>query len=126
MLTSYTDEQAMTDAILAGAGGYVLKDIKGLLLVSAVRTVGSGRSLLDNRAAAALMGQLRARADLSTPGGLTKQEHLLLDLISKGLTNRQIGQRTSQTEQATSGEVTRLLAKLSARNGAPLRRSGLR
>ena len=55
MLTSYTDEEAMMDAILAGAGGYVIKDIRGLDLVSAVRTVASGRSLLDNRAAAALM-----------------------------------------------------------------------
>jgi DNA-binding NarL/FixJ family response regulator len=49
ILTSYTDEQAMMDAILAGAGGYVIKDIKGMELVSAVRTVGSGRSLLDTR-----------------------------------------------------------------------------
>ena len=62
MLTSYPDEQAMMDAILAGAGGYVIKDIRGMDLVSAVRTVGAGRSLLDNRAAAALMSRVRRRA----------------------------------------------------------------
>src|SRR6478672_12700955 len=62
ILTSYTDEHAMMDAILAGAGGYVMKDIKGMELVSAVRTVGSGRSLLDTRAAAALMARLRSDA----------------------------------------------------------------
>src|SRR5437660_906415 len=75
MLTSFTDEQAMLDAILAGAGGYVIKDIKGMELVSAVRAVGSGRSLLDNRAAAALMSRLRA--SVAKPGplaGLSEQE----------------------------------------------------
>ncbi|MBO0841449.1 MAG: response regulator transcription factor, partial [Sciscionella sp.] len=85
MLTSYTDEQAMMDAILAGAGGYVIKDIKGMELVSAVRAVGSGRSLLDTRAAAALMDRLRA--NVSKPGpltGLTEQEHRLLELIGEG------------------------------------------
>ncbi|MFT9861072.1 response regulator transcription factor [Mycobacteroides abscessus] len=60
MLTSFTDEQAMLDAIMAGAGGYVIKDIKGMDLVSAIRTVGSGRSLLDNRAAAVLKSRLQA------------------------------------------------------------------
>jgi DNA-binding NarL/FixJ family response regulator len=57
LLTSFTDEPAMLDAVTAGVGGYVIKDIKGLELVSAVRAVGSGRSLLATRAAAALMGQ---------------------------------------------------------------------
>src|ERR1700743_2407658 len=63
ILPSYTDEQAMLDAILAGAGGYVIKDIRGMDLVSAVREVGAGRSLLDNRAAAVLMDRLRASLD---------------------------------------------------------------
>ena len=113
MLTSFTDEQAMLDAILAGAGGYVIKDIKGMDLVSAVRTVGSGRSLLDNRAAAALMSRLRA--SVAKPGplaGLTEQERTLLDLIGEGLTNRQIAERMFLAEKTVKNYVSRLLSKL--------------
>ncbi len=63
MLTSYTDDQAMLDAILAGASGYVVKDIRGMELTEAVHEVGAGKSLLDSRAAAALMAKLRSGAD---------------------------------------------------------------
>jgi two-component system, NarL family, response regulator DevR len=113
MLTSYTDEEAMMDAILAGAGGYVIKDIKGMELVSAVRAVGSGRSLLDNRAAAALMNRLRARAAKPGPlAGLTEQERTLLDLIGEGLTNRQISERMFLAEKTVKNYVSRLLTKL--------------
>ena len=113
ILTSYTDEQAMMDAILAGAGGYVIKDIKGMELVSAVRTVGAGRSLLDTRAAAALMA--RIRSDAQDPGplaGLTDQERTVLDLIGEGLTNRQIGERMFLAEKTVKNYVSSLLAKL--------------
>ena len=113
MLTSFTDEQAMLDAILAGAGGYVIKDIKGMELISAVRTVGMGRSLLDNRAAAALMTRLRA--NVAKPGplaGLSEQERELLDLIGEGLTNRQIAERMFLAEKTVKNYVSRLLAKL--------------
>jgi len=113
MLTSYTDEQAMMDAILAGAGGYVIKDIKGMQLVDAVRQVGSGRSLLDNRAAAALMTKLRTSMDHPGPlSGLTAQERTLLDLIGEGLTNRQIAERMFLAEKTVKNYVSRLLAKL--------------
>ena len=113
MLTSYTDEDAMLEAILAGAGGYVIKDIKGSALLSAVRTVGSGRSLLDNRAAAALMSRLRANAAEPGPlAGLTDQERVLLDLIGEGLTNRQIAERMFLAEKTVKNYVSRLLAKL--------------
>ena len=113
MLTSFTDEQAMLDAILAGAGGYVIKDIKGMELVSAVRTVGSGRSLLDNRAAAALMTRLRANVTKPGPlAGLSEQERQLLDLIGEGLTNRQIAERMFLAEKTVKNYVSRLLAKL--------------
>lgn len=67
MLTSFSDEQAMLDAILAGAAGYVLKDIRGSDLIGAVYEVGAGRSLLDNRAAQVLMAKLRADAAWSAP-----------------------------------------------------------
>lgn len=113
MLTSYTDEEAMTDAILAGAGGYVIKDIKGMELVDAVRQVGSGRSLLDNRAAAALMNRLRAGVQHGGPlAALTDQERALLDLIGEGLTNRQIAERMFLAEKTVKNYVSRLLAKL--------------
>ena len=113
MLTSFTDEQAMMDAILAGAGGYVIKDIKGMELVSAVRTVGSGQSLLDNRAAAALMSRLRdsVRAP-GTLAALTERERTLLDLIGEGLTNRQIAERMYLAEKTVKNYVSRLLSKL--------------
>jgi DNA-binding NarL/FixJ family response regulator len=113
ILTSYTDEQAMLDAILAGAGGYVIKDIRGMELVSAVREVGAGRSLLDNRAAAVLMTRLRASLDGPGPlAGLTDQERSLLGLIGEGLTNRQIAERMFLAEKTVKNYVSRLLAKL--------------
>jgi two-component system response regulator DevR len=113
ILTSYTDEQAMLDAILAGAGGYVIKDIRGMELVSAVREVGAGRSLLDNRAAAVLMTRLRASLDGPGPlAGLTEQERSLLGLIGEGLTNRQIAERMFLAEKTVKNYVSRLLAKL--------------
>ncbi len=113
MLTSFTDEQAMMDAILAGAAGYVIKDIKGLELVSAIRTVGAGRSLLDNRAAAALMERLRAGSEEPGPlADLTEQERAVLDLIGEGLTNRQIAERMFLSEKTVKNYVSRLLGKL--------------
>jgi DNA-binding NarL/FixJ family response regulator len=113
MLTSYTDDQAMMDAILAGAAGYVIKDIKGVDLVSAVRTVGSGKSLLDSRAAGALMK--RIRDSINKPGPLdvlTDQEKTLLELIGEGLTNRQIAERMFLAEKTIKNYVSRMLAKL--------------
>ncbi|WP_236792075.1 response regulator transcription factor [Amycolatopsis sp. GM8] len=113
MLTSYTDEEAMLNAILAGAGGYVIKDIQGLQLISAVHEVGSGRSLLDNRAAATLMAKLRADATHNGPlSELTQQERMLLDLIGEGLTNRQIAERMYLAEKTVKNYVSRLLTKL--------------
>lgn len=113
MLTSFTDEQAMMDAILAGAGGYVIKDIKGMELVAAVRTVGAGKSLLDNRAAAALMRRLRANVEQPGPlSSLTEQERTVLDLVGEGLTNRQIADRMFLAEKTVKNYVSRLLAKL--------------
>lgn len=113
ILTSYTDEEAMLNAILAGAGGYVIKDIKGLQLISAVHEISDGRSLLDNRAAATLMAKLRAEVPGRGPlGGLTDGERALLDLISEGLTNRQISERMSLAEKTVKNYVSRLLTKL--------------
>jgi two-component system, NarL family, response regulator DevR len=113
MLTSYTDEQAMLDAVLAGASGYLIKDIKGFELTNAVKDVGAGKSLLDNRAAAVLMESLRHRADESDPlAGLTEQERTLLTLLGEGLTNREIAERMFLAEKTVKNYVSRLLAKL--------------
>ncbi|KAA9153461.1 response regulator transcription factor [Amycolatopsis acidicola] len=113
MLTSFTDEQAMLNAILAGAAGYVIKDIEGLRLISAVHEVGAGRSLLDNRAAATLMAKLRAdAADKGPLGALNDRERELLELIGEGLTNRQISQRMFLAEKTVKNYVSRLLTKL--------------
>ncbi|MCX0273186.1 response regulator transcription factor [Nocardia zapadnayensis] len=114
MLTSFTDDQAMLDAILAGASGYVVKDITSLELVRAIREVAAGRSLLDNRAAAALMAKFRAEAETATGplAGLTEQERTLLALLGEGLTNRQIAGRMFLAEKTVKNYVSRLLTKL--------------
>lgn len=113
ILTSYTSDEAMLDAILAGASGYVVKDIKGMELARAVKDVGAGRSLLDNRAAAALMAKLRgATAEQDPLSGLTDQERTLLGLLSEGLTNKQIADRMFLAEKTVKNYVSRLLAKL--------------
>ncbi|BBX07328.1 hypoxia response regulator transcription factor DosR/DevR [Mycolicibacterium aichiense] len=113
MLTSFTSDEAMLDAVLAGASGYVVKDIKGMQLAQAVKDVGAGRSLLDNRAAAALMAKLRGATQRSDPlSGLTEQERSLLTLLGEGLTNKQIADRMFLTEKTIKNYVSRLLAKL--------------
>lgn len=114
VLTSFPDEQALVDAVLAGADGYVLKDVRGFDLVEAVRTVGAGRSLLDARATAALVARLRSadEPDAAAALDLSPQERRVLDLIGEGLTNRQIGERLHLAEKTVKNYVSRLLAKL--------------
>ncbi|TQK30767.1 response regulator transcription factor [Arthrobacter sp. SLBN-53] len=113
MLTSFTTEAAMLDAILAGASGYVVKDIRGMELAKAIKDVGAGRSLLDNRAAAALMARLRNDAEHADPlSGLSGQERELLDLLGDGLTNKQIADRMFLAEKTVKNYVSRLLTKL--------------
>jgi DNA-binding NarL/FixJ family response regulator len=113
MLTSFSDDDALYSAILAGASGYVLKQIRGSDLVGAVRTVAAGGSLLDPRAAAQVMERLRTQASREDPlAGLTDQERRILDLIGEGLTNRQIGERMFLAEKTVKNYVSTLLAKL--------------
>jgi two-component system NarL family response regulator/two-component system response regulator DevR len=113
MLTSFTSDEAMLEAILAGASGFVVKDIKGMELARAIKEVGAGKSLLDNRAAAALMANLRGTATREDPlSGLTEQERTLLGLLAEGLTNRQIAARMFLAEKTVKNYVSRLLAKL--------------
>ncbi|MFJ9097589.1 response regulator transcription factor [Streptomyces sp. LUP47B] len=116
MLTSFDDEEALLDSIMAGASGYVLKQIKGSDLVSAVRTVAAGQSLLDPSATAKLMARLRQgqepEPEPDALPGLTDREREILALIGEGLTNRQIGQRLFLAEKTVKNHISRLLAKL--------------
>jgi DNA-binding NarL/FixJ family response regulator len=113
MLTSFPDEEALFDAIMAGASGYLLKQTLGVDLVEAVRTVAGGESLLDPRLAAKVMAKLRAADEKKDPlAQLTAQEHKVLDLIGEGLTNRQIAERMFLAEKTVKNYVSALLAKL--------------
>src|SRR6185312_2220636 len=113
MLTSFGDDEALFDAIMAGAAGYVLKQIRGTDLVGAVRTVASGESMLDPEAASRVMKRMRDQATRSDPlAGLTEQEKKILELIGEGLTNRQIGQRLFLAEKTVKNYVSALFAKL--------------
>ncbi|MBE9499972.1 MULTISPECIES: response regulator [Streptomyces] len=114
MLTSFDDEEALLDSVMAGASGYVLKQIQGSDLVSAVRTVAQGQSLLDPRAAARLMDRLRGGPQEEPDAllGLTDREREILALIGEGLTNRQIGRRLYLAEKTVKNHISRLLAKL--------------
>ena len=117
MLTSFDDEEALLDSIMAGASGYVLKQIQGSDLVSAVRTVARGQSLLDPSATTRLMTRLREGGEQheEEPGtlhGLTAREREILTLIGEGLTNRQIGERLYLAEKTVKNHISRLLAKL--------------
>ncbi|MFC9315611.1 response regulator [Streptomyces nigra] len=117
MLTSFDDEEALLDAIMAGASGYVLKQIRGSDLVSAVRTVASGQSMLDPATTARLMSSLRADPleTSSVPPeleGLSPRERDILALIGDGLTNREIGRKLYLSEKTVKNHISRLLAKL--------------
>lgn len=114
ILTSFTDEEAILGAILAGASGYVVKDITGFELVKAVHDVGLGKSMLDCNAAAALMAKLRsADKDDGDPfSALSDQERTLLELLGEGLTNRQIAARMFLAEKTVKNYVSRLLTRL--------------
>jgi DNA-binding NarL/FixJ family response regulator len=113
MLTSYGEDEALFDAIMAGAAGYVLKQIRGTDLVGAVRTVASGESMLDPEAASRVMKRMREQATRSDPlAGLTDQERRILELIGEGLTNRQIGERMFLAEKTVKNYVSAVFAKL--------------
>jgi len=113
MLTSFADEEALFNAVMAGASGYVLKQIKGTDLVAAIRTVASGQSLLDPRSTQRMLDRLRRDADRADPlQGLTDHERRILELIGEGLTNRQIGERLYLAEKTVKNHVSTVFAKL--------------
>ncbi|WP_336053955.1 response regulator transcription factor [Streptomyces sp. CA2R101] len=117
MLTSFDDDDALLDAIMAGAAGYVLKEIKGTDLVAAVRTVAAGHSMLDPATTSRLMSTLRGEDSDEEPetdalSSLSPREREILGLIGEGLTNRQIGKRLYLSEKTVKNHISRLLAKL--------------
>jgi two-component system response regulator DevR len=114
ILTSYQDDEALFSAIMAGAAGYVLKQIKGTDLVDAIRRVAAGQSLLDPAVTQQVLERIRHGAD-SEPEELktlTAQERRILELIAEGMTNRQIGQELFLAEKTVKNYVSSLLAKL--------------
>src|SRR5690349_11393859 len=113
MLTSCAGDDALFDAIMAGASGFVLKQVLGLDLLNAIRTVGAGGSLLDPKTTAALMNRIRReREDQNPLNTLTEQEHAVFDLIGEGLTNRQIGEKLFLAEKTIKNSVPHLLNNL--------------
>ena len=114
MLTSYSDDEALFGAIMAGASGYLLKQVGGVDLVGAVRTVAAGGSLLDPKATAVVLERLRRGEEPQDPryASLSPQERRILELIADGLTNRQIGAEMYLAEKTVKNYVSSLLHKL--------------
>ncbi|MCX2180186.1 response regulator transcription factor [Streptomyces sp. SKN60] len=118
MLTSFDDDEALFDAIMAGAAGYVLKQIGGSDLITAVRTVATGRSLLDPRMTSRVMARIREPEPDPAPAApgdldrLSPRELEILDLIGLGLTNRQIADRLFLAEKTVKNRVSAILGKL--------------
>lgn len=113
MLTSFTDDDALLQAVLAGAAGYLLKEVRGASIVDAVRTVASGASLLDRAAADRIIDKVRGEAERNEPlSALTRQERQVLELIGDGLTNRQIGQRLFLAEKTVKNYISSIFLKL--------------
>jgi two-component system, NarL family, response regulator DevR len=113
ILTSYDDDEALFAAILAGAAGYLLKQVGGNDLVDAVRRVAGGQSLIDPTLTARVLERLRnGPPEHEELASLTEQEHKILALIAEGLTNRQIGERLSLAEKTVKNYVSSILSKL--------------
>jgi two-component system, NarL family, response regulator DevR len=113
MLTSYSDDEALFNAIMAGAAGYVLKQIRGQDLVDAIRRVAAGESLLDPGVTGRVLERLRHGSEhderLAT---LTDQERKILELVAEGLTNRQVAERIHLAEKTVKNYVSSILSKL--------------
>jgi two-component system response regulator DevR len=129
MLTAYDDEEASYAAVLAGAAGYVLKDIRGQGLLDSIRRVARGESLVTKSLSNRIVSQIRRDAPLAPTVELTAREHDILELIAEGMTNRQIGEVLDLAEKTVKNYVSGLLRKLvmerrtqAAVYGAELRR----
>ena len=113
ILTSYDDDEALVSAIMAGAAGYVLKQIRGNELLAAVHRVAQGQSLIDPKLTQRVVHRIREEPqDDPALASLTDQERRILLLIAEGLTNRQIAERMFLAEKTVKNYVSSLLAKL--------------
>jgi DNA-binding NarL/FixJ family response regulator len=113
ILTSYDDDDALFAAIMAGAAGYILKQVRGNDFVDSVRKVAAGQSTLDPAMTAAVLERIRTGPPKDEElEGLTQQEQKILELIGEGLTNRQIAERVFLAEKTVKNYVSSLLAKL--------------
>jgi len=113
MLTSYADDEALFDAIMAGAAGYVLKQVRGAELVDGIRRVAAGQSLLDPSVTSRVLDRLRkAPEEDERFAGLTEQESRILALLAEGMTNRQIAAEMFLAEKTVKNYVSNLLAKM--------------
>ncbi|CAM02763.1 LuxR family two component transcriptional regulator [Saccharopolyspora erythraea NRRL 2338] len=117
MLTSFDDHDALMDAIIAGAAGFVLKGVVSEELVNAIRTAGSGESLLSAKKTEAMLAWLRREQEQADPlRELTAREREVLELIGEGLTNREISQRMFLAEKTVKNYVSQMLSKLAMRH----------
>lgn len=112
MLTSFAEDDAVYAAIMAGAAGYVLKQVKGIDLVEGIRKVALGQSLLDPSVTTRVLERLRQQDDVDELAVLTHQERKILELIAEGLTNRQIGERMFLAEKTVKNYVSNMFSKL--------------
>jgi two-component system, NarL family, response regulator DevR len=113
ILTSFADDEALFQAIMAGAAGYLLKQIRTTDLVDAIRRVAGGQNLLDPAVTARVLERIRRGPEQDERlVRLTDQEHQVLELLSEGLTNRQIGERLHLAEKTVKNYVTSLLSKM--------------
>jgi DNA-binding NarL/FixJ family response regulator len=112
MLTSFAEDDAVYAAIMAGAAGYVLKQVRGTDLVDGIRRVADGQSLLDPTVTTRVLERLRHKDDEDELSALSDQERKILDLIAEGLTNRQIGERMFLAEKTVKNYVSNMFTKL--------------
>ncbi len=112
MLTSFADDEAVYAAVMAGAAGYVLKQVRGSDLIAGIRRVAAGESLLDPTITTRLLDRLRHQGQDDDLATLSEQERKILDLIAEGLTNRQIGERMFLAEKTVKNYVSNLLSKM--------------
>ncbi|WP_370324372.1 response regulator [Euzebya sp.] len=114
MLTSFSDDKALFDAIMAGAAGYLLKQVRGSDLLDAIRRVAEGESLLDPAVTAAVLERIRHGSGSTDPrlARLTPTERRILESIAEGATNREIGDRLGLAEKTIKNYVSTILSKL--------------
>jgi two-component system response regulator DevR len=112
MLTSFADDEAVYAAIMAGAAGYVLKQVRGSDLIQGIKRVAAGESLLDPLVTTRLLDRIRHQGEDDELSSLSDQERRILELIAEGLTNRQIGERMFLAEKTVKNYVSNLLSKL--------------